>query len=706
MALPSLREAQSGPLGDLVPVDAKALTAEERSFRLFAFPVLSRTLVAERVPDGMSLPRLGLLAGRVVTANREGLPGIEDAAGALLVSNHLGEPPLVRERGTTALVPLLFETDVRVTRRTRAAERLAVRYFAPPPAGGTLGVTGSIPARAEQADLVEENLGLIEALTLVVVLLTVAVYVRSVVAPIVALLAVAAAFLVAVRLIAYAGVSLGVSVPSEIEPVVVALLFGVVTDYVLFYVGRFRRRLRLGEDPRHAAAEVTAELTPILLACGLAVAAGCGALGVAELAFLRTFGPGTALAVLVGLAVALTLVPALLAILGRALLWPSQVEERPKPATPRQDALLSRIVRRPKTTIVIAVAALLLMATPALWVSLGNPIIQGLPSDSGPHATFDEVQKGFAPGVVAPAVVLVEGPGIVRKREALQQFGEVLDAQAGVAGVVGPGINPFGRPFGVVLAPGGDAARFVLISETDPLGATAIRRLRNLDERLPGIAELVGLGNTQISVAGDTALVGETIEAATDDLLRVVPAVLFAVLLVLVVFLRAIVAPLYLVACAALAPLAATGLTVVLFEWILGSDGITFFVPIAAGVLLVSLGSDYNVFLVGRIWAEARDKPLVDAVVAGGISASRAIAAAALVLAASFAAIALVPVDAFRQLAFLVAVGLLIDGFLVRTVLVPAVIVLVGPASGWPGNALERALPSAPERLARRPASK
>ena len=163
---------------------------------------------------------------------------------------------------------------------------------------------------------------------------------------------------------------------------------------------------------------------------------------------------------------------------------------------------------------------------------------------------------------------------------------------------------------------------------------------------------------------------------------------LLALVLILAVFLRALVAPVYLVLLAALAPLAALGLAVVFFQGVLGEPELTYFVPLAAGVLLIALGSDYNIFLVGRIWSEAGRMPLREAIVAAGSGASHAISAAGLVLAASFAALALVPLAAFHQLAFVLSVGLLIDAFLVRSVLTPAVIALVGERSSWPSDQL------------------
>ena len=172
--------------------------------------------------------------------------------------------------------------------------------------------------------------------------------------------------------------------------------------------------------------------------------------------------------------------------------------------------------------------------------------------------------------------------------------------------------------------------------------------------------------------------------------MRVVPAVLIAVLLVLVVFLRGLVAPLYLIAVALLAPVAAIGLAVGLFELLLGGEELVYYVPVTAGVLLVALGSDYNILLVGRVWNEARRHPLKQATVLAGAGAARAISVAGIVLAFSFGAMALVPLGPFRQLAFVMAAGLLIDAFLVRTVLVPAIISLAGYSSGWPGRRLRQ----------------
>jgi RND superfamily putative drug exporter len=551
-------------------------------------------------------------------------------------------------------------------------------------------VTGAIPARAEQAELIEEHLGAVELVTVVVIALIVALSLRSLLAPVVTLVTVAVAYVVSVRLVAVAGREVGISVPPEVEPVMVALLFGVVTDYALFYMSRFRARLRAGEAPQAAARETTAELTPLIIACGLAVAAGSAALAAADLGFLRAFGPGMALAVLVGLVVTITFLPAVLALGGRTLLWPGSRRARGPRAmrTGWLDRLITIAVRKPRRTTLGCLVVLGAMASGLVWLEVGNPLIRGLPDSSEPRVAYEELSRSFAPGAVAPATLVVTDPAIASRRAELASFQDVLSAQPGVAGVIGPATNISGEPFGIVLSPGGDAARYVLIGEHDPLSADAVRLLRNLDARTGDLLEAVGLEGARALFAGDTAITGELIDTAGDDLLVVVPLVLLVVAIVLAVYLRALVAPLYLVAIAALAPLAALGLAVMLFQGLLGQPEITYFVPLAGGVLLVALGSDYNIFLVGRIWSEAEHRPLDDAIIAAAGGASHAISAAGLVLSASFAALALVPIAAFQQLAFMLAVGLLIDAFIVRSILTPAVISLVGERSSWPSDRL------------------
>jgi RND superfamily putative drug exporter len=396
-------------------------------------------------------------------------------------------------------------------------------------------------------------------------------------------------------------------------------------------------------------------------------------------------------------------VPAVLAVGGIALYWPSRPgrdvaramarEESDDPAgeRPVRSRAVRLAVRRPLLVVTVCAALLLGASSGLVGLGVGNPLIRGLPAGSEPRTAYAAAARGFAPGILSPTVVLVEAPGITARRGGLARLQRLLAAQPGIAQVVGPAEQPAEQPLGVALSRTGNAARFFVVLDSDPLGSRAVRRMRSLRERMPALLRRAGLDDARTEFAGDTALVAETAAKTSDDLARIAPVALIAVIAILAVFLRAIVAPLYLVGASVLALTASLGATAWILDRGLGYTGISYYVPFAAAVLLVALGSDYNVFLVGRVWQEAARRPLREAVEVGASRAARPITIAGIVLALSFALLAIVPLRPFRELALAMTGGLLIDAFLVRTVFVPALITLVGRRSGWPGHRLARA---------------
>lgn len=691
VALPTISQAQVGALGDLVPNGSKAIRAEQRSHDLFGFPVLSRDIVVQRDPHGLS-PAAQLRVVKRAAALDLGLyPGLTGIPGALALTNTLGKPPFSREHSTAALTFLFFPPSIGPRGRAGLSRRLIVRHMSRP-SDHTIGVTGTLPARASQSKIISDRLPLVELITGLLVILLVGLHFRAVAAPLVNALAVAVAYLTAIRVLAVIGKAVGVSIPSEVGPVIVVLLFGVLTDYSIFFLSRFRERLEDVASASVAAIETIAELLPIVLAAGLTVALASASLVVARLGFFQAFGPGMALSVLVALAVALTFVPAVLAIVGRRLFWPhrSKTTERRKAAEHRRPLPLRLVSRAPALTALVCLVALLAAASGLLRAELGNPVIRGLPKDSEAKRAYVSAANGFTPGILAPTVIVVEGHDIVHRRAALAALQRRLSAERGVAQVLGPADQRVHVVLGGALSRTGDAARYALVLTTDPLGSFAMGRLAAIRAHMPAALRASGLGGAHFSIGGDTALSEELVSGTVSDLARVAPAAMLAVLLVLMVFLRALVAPLYLLASSALAVGAGLGLATYVFQDLLGYGQLSYFVPFAAAVLLVALGSDYNVFLVGRVWREARSVPLREAVLSGASDAARPIAVAGVVLASSFALLAIVPIRSFTELAFTMAIGLLVDAFLVRTLLVPSLILLAGRASGWPGRRLRR----------------
>lgn len=702
--LPAIKDADSGALGALVPRNARAVKAEVTSKTRFGFPLLSRTLIVERNPRGLSAARQLAVVRRAAGLTRHQVRGYGQIAAALPVTNAIGASPFARERSTAAITYLFFAPDVSVDRRAHLAERF-VKYHIPREAGTTVGVTGQAVAAGRQRTLVTHRLPLIELATVLLVALAVGIRFRAPGPPLVTLLAVAIAYLIASHLVALVGRQAGFAVPQEVEPVIVVLLFGVVTDYSIFYLSRFGALLGAGGARLDAARTATAQMSPIILVAGITVIAGTASLLAAQLEFLRVFGPGLAASVLVGVLVATTFVPACLAILGRRLFWPRRpgqgraavlsgaiapaptapVPAAPAPADPSPPR--SRAVRfaceRPWWAVSGCFLVLALGASGLTTLKLANPIVRGLPRGSEPRQTYAIAARGFAAGMLSPTVLVVSGRGIAGRRAALVRLGRSLERQPGVALAVGPRLNPVaGVRFGATVSRDGDAARYFVVLRDDPVGARAIAAVRGIERRLPELLDAAGLPGAQASLAGDTALSAETIDKTLGDLARIAPIALFAILLVLSLYLRAIVAPLYLVGVSALGFAAALGVS----ARVLGE--MTYYVPFTVAVLLVALGSDYNVFLVGRVWQEARRRPLEEAVPVAASRATGAITLAGLVLASSFALMAIVPIRAFREIAFVMTAGLLLDTLLLRTVLVPALMVLVGRRSGWPGSAL------------------
>ncbi len=703
--LPGLASSGAG-LSGLVGERNPAIQAQIDAVERFGLPLLSRTAVVQHDPDGLDPFTQADSALRALEVDKRTIDAGGEPDSELLLAYPLTNNPLLfPEAGeqNTALITYLF---IAPTANLGEQDAIARDYAASldRPDGGVLGATGTIPLQGAQWQLIVATLPLVELATLIAITLIVGLNFRSVVAPLITLVAAGVGYLITDRAIGLFGELTGFAAPGQVQPVVVALLLGITTDYSIFFLSGLQRRLREGATGPEAVRAGVAEYLPIVFVAGLTVAAGVATLMVAESPLFQAFGPALAITVLVGLAVATTLVPALMAILGRWTFWPSA---RPgtAPVDPDDPAgtgparlastvtptrFLRVVGRRPvAAAVTVGVLALLVVASlPLTGLRTSVSPVDALPADDPVRVAAEAAGQAFAPGITAPTAIVVASPGVTAERERLAELERLLVEQPGVAGVLGPGDQPLPIELGLFLAPDGGAARFLVVLDADPLGADAIDVLRELRAEMPALLTRVGLAGAEVSYAGDTALGLSLVETADADLSRVAIAVVLVDLLLLVVFLRALVAPLYLLATSVLAVGAALGLTTWFFQDLLGRDGLVFYVPFAAAVLLISLGSDYNIFSVGYIWEEARHRPLSEALAVAVPRSTRAINAAGITLAASFALVALIPVGPFEELAFAVAVGVLIDAFVVRSLLVPALVSLVGRASGWPGRRL------------------
>lgn len=671
--------------------NSPAVQSEQRVLEMFGLPLLSLAALVQDDPRGLDTAALETSARTAAQVNlktmSDGLPAT-GVAGALPVPNTVPVPG----RPTTIVTYLWGGSTLNGGELVDAARRYGDRLGA---GAHVVGVTGVVPVQVEQGRVVKSQLELVEIATLLAVALILAVSCRSLVAPLITLAAAIVAYLITIRLIGAAAAELQISAPSQLEPLVVALTLGISTDYAILLVTGMRYRASLGWHHRDALRSAIIHNLPIVLIAGLIVTAGVGSISVAELSLFRAFGPGLAIVVAVALLVSITLVPALLAIFGRFALWPgtprrSDTERR---SAARSERFARVLTKRP-------VAAIAVLLSLAALIAASSPLAEFRPSVSSPNTlppgnevrmAANAAADGFPPGVLTPTEVLVERPGITDARAELVALQSRISTQPGVAAVVGPQQQPVEvsvNGVGLFLSPSGDAARYLVIFDHPGLSATALQSLTDLQRQMPAFLGQAGLGDARVEYIGAGALGAELVSTARSDFIRVGIAVGLVNLVLLMVFLRAVVAPVYLLACSYLSVGAALGLTTLVFQQGAGYDGLIFYAPFAAAVLLISLGSDYNVFTVGQIWDEARSRSLREAVAVGLPRSTRPVTIAGLALATSFAFVGLIPVAPFQQLAFAVAVGVLIDTFLVRSLLVPGLIVLIGRISGWPGRRL------------------
>ena len=723
--LPALGGSGGAPLDDIVPADAPSLRTQERALELFGATLATDSVVVQRNPDGLSRAELEKLAGPPLLIS-EGLklPQLRGVKAAVPLVNVPLPGVSWREVNTTALTYLFLDPDSNLVERRAAADRYA-KQLGEPREGTTRGITGAGPGRLAQFDAIEGVLPLVTGVTVLLILLIVALTFRSIGAPLITLFTAAIAYLLATRVLAWSSERAGVTAPSEIEPVMVVLLLGLVTDYTVFFLSEARRALRQGDARVPAARRATRRIAPIVLTAGVLVAGGAASLLAGELQFFRVFGPGLAVSALLVTLVCVTLVPALIGLFGPRLFGRVEPVE-PAPHVTGEQRVRGRSPVRERWRLRMAgplgalrasrraareeggstaaraaarlfsgrvaggllalacIAGLLFVAGGARNAELAVSFIPSLPKDDPVRVAADDAAKGFVPGVLAPTDILLEGEGLDRKATELGRLQRLIMRQPGVGAVLGPAQAPVERMRRYVVTDDGRAARYVVFLESEPTGAAAIDALERLRSNLPALARGAGLDAPRLAYGGETALAAETVDALIADLKRVALVTAIVTFLLLALFLRALVAPLLLLLGTLLAFAAAFGLTsLILGEQVGGSDFV-YYVPLVAGVLLVGLGSDYNVFIAGRIREEARRRRLREAIAVGAPSASRAITVAGITLAASFAVLALVPLRPFRELALLMTIGVLTDALLVRPILIPSLIALAGRFAWWP----------------------
>ncbi|MGY1604380.1 MMPL family transporter [Geodermatophilus sp. SYSU D00815] len=457
------------------------------------------------------------------------------------------------------------------------------------------------------------------------------------------------------------------TVNAQSASILTVLVVGAGTDYALLLVARYREELRLHGDRHEAMTEAVHRAGPAVLASAGTVVLGMLCLLAADMNSTASLGPVAAIGVAVSLAVLMTLLPALLVICGRWVFWP--VKPTFGSAEPSATGFWARVggLIRPRPRVVwLVTSALLAVAALGLFRLDPSGLTQAEAFRGTPESVEGEqVAAEHFPAAAGNPVFVLTTAGTAD---------EVAQAVAGTDGV------------SAVAAPtvvGDDALVEVTLADAadSPAAYATVEELRTtLDD----------VGDGQALVGGNTALNLDVQDAAQRDNRVIIPLVLLVVLVVLAVLLRAVVAPLVLVATVVLSFAAALGLSALIFDWVLGVTSTDSSFPLFVFVFLVALGIDYNIFLMTRVREEAADHGTRRAALIGLSATGGVITSAGLVLAATFAVLATLPLTFTTQLGIAVALGVLLDTLIVRSVLVTALNLDLGRRMWWPSRLGQR----------------
>ncbi len=462
----------------------------------------------------------------------------------------------------------------------------------------------------------------------------------------------------------------GLTVNAQSAGILTVLVFGAGTDYALLLIARYREELRRHDDRHEAMAFALHRAGPAIVASASTVALGMICLLVAEMTSTKGLGPVSAIGVAIALAAMITLLPALLVIFGRWMFWP--VRPTMGSAEPTERGLWARlgtrVARRPRA--VWIVTALVLGGIAIGLTSLNTGTLANKDTFIGTHdsVTGEAVlAKHFAAGTGQPVVVISKA----------DQADAVRSAFAGTSGIAGDSVQPASADKGTIKNGFAYLEGTLTDAADSPAAAVTIDRVRDAVGAVPGAEAKVG---------GQTAITLDIQRAVDHDSKVIIPLVLGVVVLILMLLLRAVLAPVILLATVVLSFMASLGASALIFKHIFGFAGEDSSFPLFVFVFLVALGIDYNIFLMTRVREESlrhgtRRGALIGLGATGGV-----ITSAGLVLAGTFMVLATLPLVAFAEIGFAVALGVLLDTLVVRSVLVTALNLDIGGRIWWPSQ--------------------
>ncbi|WP_243636745.1 MMPL family transporter [Rhodococcus sp. Eu-32] len=530
------------------------------------------------------------------------------------------------------------------------------------------GLTGNAAIGVDTTAAYDRADRIITVATVVVILVLLGAIFRSPIIAVIPVLVIGVVLLVVTALTADVAALFGFDVSTTLGSILVVVLFGIGTDYVVFLLFRYRERLRSGESTEEALRFAVTVVGKVVASSALTVIGAFAALLLAKLGSLSTLAPGLIIAVAVMLVTALTLVPALFTVLGRHLFWP-RGPGKTRDATPFA-AVGTTIARRPAVVAGAVGAVLVVLAVFSSGYTSTYDTLGELPSDTPSQEAFDTLGQSFPAGALSPTQIYVTGSGPVSQQVLAAVAADVTGVD-GVSSVAPPRISQDGT-----------AAVISVVLNEDPYSNGALDLVRG---PVRDAAHSAAIPGTEVLVGGQTSTFVDVRDQLRADTRTVFPVAAVIIAIILGALLTAVLAPLNLLVCVALTFAATLGAVVLVFFKILDYDGIDFTIPIVLYLFVVAIGTDYNILIASRLREEFQNghEPR-DAAREAVVNGAPTVAASGIILALTFASLTLTGLANLAELGLGVAIGVCIAALLMAPLLVPSLSALEGRAFWWP----------------------
>jgi len=552
--------------------------------------------------------------------------------------------------------------------------------------GLTEGVTGTAAQQLDSQQSGNNAEKIVTFATLGLILILLLLIFRSPIIALLPLIVIAIVSQVATGLISDVNSALHLNADSSVTTLLIVVLFGIGTDYILFLMFRYRERLRAGEDAKQAMVSAVARVGEVIASAAGVVIVAFLALLLSTLSLFRSLGPTLAIAVGVTLVAGLTLVPAIVSLLGKRVFWPSKAWQR-EPRGARFAAIGNAVGQRPALFAAVSGLVLIVLTVGAFSFKPTFDLASaGIPSTAESVTALSTLERGLPPGATDPTQVYLHARGGTLSTAEVTGYGARLKTM--------PGVGAVGQP---TVSKDGATAAYTVTLSYNPDSTQAVNVLKN---QLAPAAHAAAPAGSYALVGGTTAVFADIQRAVNHDYAVVFPVAAVIILLILGLLLRSAVAPWYLMLSVGLGFGATLGATALVFQTLGGQPGLVFLLPIYMYLFVVAIGTDYNILMIARLREQAREGMDPHQAAAHAVRQSGpTIAAAGLILAGTFASLTLAGNTILSQVGFAVSAGIVLAAFVMSMFFSPSLTALIGNRAWWPGHSARERPP-----LARTPA--